>query len=134
MIKYRAGYKYQLFEDYEIDTPILAIQPISTPFITLSALGKLLIRSGYAWDGASGPTFDTRNSKRASLVHDALYQLMREEMLSLHNRPIADRLFYDICIEDGMFRWRAWLWYQAVKYFALAAAAPENVRPVRTAP
>jgi hypothetical protein len=33
---------------------------------------------GYAWNGPSGPTLDTRNFMRGSLVHDALYQLMRE--------------------------------------------------------
>ncbi len=32
----------------------------------------------------NGPTIETKTFMRASLVHDALYQLMREEHLELH--------------------------------------------------
>lgn len=133
-IKYKDGYKYQLCEDYEIQTLLYPQFGIAGELITLTQNGRLLISKSYSWDGASGPTFDSKNSMRASLVHDALYQLMREDHLPMSNRPIVDRLFYDICVEDGMFKWRAWLWYQAVKRFALGAAAPENDRKVITAP
>lgn len=132
-IKYQAGYKYQLAEDYSVQTPIIGVDVIS-PFIELSRGGRLIVRKGYAWDGASGPTIDTKNSMRASLVHDALYQLMREGRLPMSNRPVADRIFHDLCVEDGMFRWRAWLWHQAVKRFGLGSAAPENNRRVIIAP
>lgn len=133
-IKYCDGYKYQLVECYEQQTMILPATAIQAPLITLGTDGRLLIKKSYAWDGASGPTFDTQNSMRASLVHDALYQLMREGLLSLVCRPDVDRLFYELCVEDGMWRWRARLWYWAVKHFALSAAAPENDRKVITAP
>ena len=38
---------------------------------------RILVEDGYAWDGASGPTVDTRGSFEAALVHDVLYQCMR---------------------------------------------------------
>ena len=130
MIKYRKGYKYQLAEEYVIRTTVRPHQPIEHDFIGLTLDGMLIIRSGYSWDGPSGPTFDTKSSMRASLVHDALYQLMREELIGLSNRPIADDMLYQLCLEDGMWRLRAWLWRREVKKFAAFAALPENEKPI----
>lgn len=134
-IKYKDGYKHQLFEDYRLNVGIIPPKyPIDTPFIKLDMQGNLTIKAGYAWDGASGPTFDTPTCKRGSLVHDALYQLMREEQISLTNRQKADQLLRDICIEDGMWKWRARCWYIAVQKAALHSSTCEGERKVITAP
>lgn len=134
-ITYRSGYKHQLYEDYRLNVGIIPDKfPVDTPFIKLDMNGNLTIKSGYAWDGASGPTFDTPTCKRGSLVHDALYQLMREERISLSYRQRADELLRSICVEDGMFRWRAWLWYLAVQKAALKSCTIEGERKVITAP
>ena len=77
-IFYSKGYKYQLKREYSLLTRICPDDDIQTLFVTLSKNGFLRIKTGYAWDGASGPAIDTRNFMRGSLVHDALYQLMRE--------------------------------------------------------
>lgn len=133
-IKYYAGYKYQVAENYTLQTPCKCATEVSHEFLAMTTDGLLTIREGYAWDGPSGPTIDTKSSMRASLVHDALYQLMREELISMHNRPIADELFYQICLEDGMWKWRAWLWRREVHKFAGFAAMAENEAPSITAP
>ena len=71
---------------------------------------------GYAWDGPSGPTIDTKNFMRGSLVHDGLYQLMREGLLAHEEyRKSADDLLRDICVEDGMSKFRAWYVHRAVR-------------------
>lgn len=72
---------------------------------------------------------------RGSLVHDALYQLMRERHLdrALH-RAAADRILRDICRQDGMGRLRAAWVYWGVRRFADPAADPANDRPAITAP
>lgn len=49
-------------------------------------------------------------------------------------RALIDKEFYEDCLEDGMNKYRAWAWYQAVKLFAKGAALPENGNPVLTAP
>lgn len=134
VIKYRDGYKYQLAEDYGIQTPIKPGLPIAAEYITLTTDGILMIRDGYAWDGASGPTFDSASSMRASLVHDALYQLIREGFLPIVAREDADNLLYKLCVEDGMGRIRAWIWKVAVKYFAGSAAEWKSERQIVTAP
>jgi hypothetical protein len=84
--------------------------------------GFLHIKAGYCWDGPSGPTIDTENFMRGSLIHDALYQLMREGKISLSYRRRADELLREICLKDGMSRLRAWWVYWGVRLFARFAA------------
>jgi len=116
MIHYKKGYKYQLAQDYRIRTEITLGAPISFDYLYLSMSGWLRIRAGYAWDGASGPTFDTKNSMRGSLVHDALYQLIRNGLLPGKGcQQAADDLLFEICREDGMSWLRAILWWKAVQ-------------------
>jgi hypothetical protein len=133
-ILYREGYKYQLNQKYSIQ--LKKIRPkhyIETPFISLGVNGRLDIEYGYAWDGASGPTRDTDSAMRGSLVHDALYQLMRMKVLPIEWRDEADDLFWNIIREDGMNRVRAFFWWRAVRRFAREGAAGED-RPVKAAP
>ena len=133
-IAYRKGYKYQLAEDYEVTTAIRPPHALITPFLMLATTGKLLIKAGYAWDGPSGPTFDTASSMRCSLVHDALYQLMRQQQLDQSYRPLADDELYKIAIEDGMWKWRAKLWHRELSKFGRPAADPQNAKRVFIAP
>ncbi len=116
-MKYRElkGYKYQLVGrvcvDLDLDCEIITL------YIRLNT-GRLSIKTGYCWDGASGPTIDTKNTFKASLVHDALYQLMREGLLSRTHRKYADELLRDMLIRAGMSKFRATIWYWAVRKFA----------------
>lgn len=134
-IVYNDGYNYQLKDDYSLVIDIKPAQPIDTFFIKLDNNGLLTIKKGYAWDGPSGPTIDTKNFMRGSLVHDALYQLMREKHLdkTLH-RDTADRLLQQLCVADGMSKLRAWWVYEAVKRFGDPSADPANDRPATWAP
>ena len=116
-IRYRRGYKYQLVNDYRVQTDIRPDYDIETEFVQLDRVGVLTIRHGYAWDGPSGPTFDTANFMRGSLVHDALAGLLRDAYLerSVWFTPI-NRELQKICIEDGMWRIRAWWVFVGVEY------------------
>lgn len=134
-IAYKAGYKYQLKEPYAVRIDLRPPVAIHTAFIDLELDGTLALRNGYAWDGPSGPTVDTLNFMRGSLVHDALYQLMREGHLD-HRvwREAADRILQAICREDGMSAARAWWVYHGVRLFADPAADPAADKPVIRAP
>lgn len=132
-MKYRAGYKYQLYEDEQFITGIYG-KNIKTDFIELFANGVLIGRKGYAWDGASGPTIDTKNSMRAALVHDMGYQLMREGLLTLDYKEYFDGLFYLTLRQDGMSYLRALVWYNGVYKFGKSSTLPENDRPILEAP
>lgn len=134
-ISYRNGYKYQIATDYTVTIPITPENDIQTDFIALNTAGELVIKKGYAWDGPSGPTIDTPNFMRGSLVHDALYQLMREQHLNNHNyRDAADRLLRKLCREDGMNPIRAWFVYKGVSLFGDPAADPANRKRPEKAP
>ena len=129
-IRYASGYAYQLRAPYTIKLPeIRPAHGAGTEWITLDLDGTLTIRSGYAWDGASGPTIDSKSSMRASLVHDSLYQLIRLGLLDQSFREAADKVFLRLCKNDGMWSIRAQLWYQAVRIFAKPATDPAAESP-----
>ena len=118
-IEYRSGYKYQLAEDHihfmSFEFPVVPTH-IKTKYLCLSSVDGctvLKIQGGYAWDGPSGPTIDTKNFMRGSLVHDALYQLIRLGHLDKNiYRKAADEELYRICRQDGMSKLRAnWVYY-----------------------
>ncbi|MFC1958103.1 hypothetical protein ACFLVQ_00860 [Chloroflexota bacterium] len=114
-------------EDYTIQIDIMPTQDIDLKFVSLSSNGLLTIKKHYAWDGPSGPTIDTRDFMRGSLVHDALYQLMRLSALDYQvYRKRADEILKEICIEDGMCHFRALYVYQALHLFAGGAAQPQE--------
>ena len=133
-IKYRSGYKYQLAEEYPVTISVTPQNNIKTDFIELSSEGKLVIKKGYAWDGPSGPTLDTKNFMRGSIVHDALYQLLREEEIDKKWRAEADQELKRICLEDGMWRIRAWYVYHAVRMWGDMAADPAKRKKDHKAP
>lgn len=140
MICYKEGYKRQLTKTCTCQISICPPEDIDSYFISLTKTGLLTARRGYAWDGSSGPTLDTKNSMEASLVHDALYQLMRMNMLSREHREAADLEYERICrikgrtyrIKEkihqvkGMSKFRAWYQFSAVRKFASFATDPKN--------
>lgn len=122
VIKYRDGYKYQLAETYKVQLPIKPAAEIQGDFYSLGTGGVLTVWHGYCWDGPSGPTFDTKSFMRGSLVHDCLYQMIREGKLPDSYREEADNILDTICKEDGMsFIRRAWV-YRALRWFGGVAA------------
>lgn len=134
-ISYKSGYKYQLKSEYNGIIGILPDVAIDTEYISLSQTGEVRLKSGYAWDGPSGPTIDTLNFMRGSLIHDALYQLMRERHLDRGSyREPADRLLQSICRNDGMSSLRAWVVYLGVRFAGEPFADPASDKPVIRAP
>lgn len=134
MIRYRDGYKYQLLQTSINKLGFAPPKDIFTEFISFRAAdGVLSVRQWYAWDGPSGPTIDTKDFMHGSLVHDALYQLMREGHLPLVFKDLADKELHRLCLEDGMSRLRAWYVYQAVRLFGMGSAKPQ-VEPAIEAP
>jgi hypothetical protein len=108
------GWKYELMRPFTLALPPALAVPFDSEYVSIRD-GWLVLERGYAWDGASGPTFDTQVTMRGALVHDGLYQAIRLGC------PIAksdvDTLFHDLLREDGMSKFRAWYWYHAVKWF-----------------
>ena len=134
-IRYRSDYKYQLAEGYKISISVKPKSNIETEFIDLDTDGNLTVKNSYAWDGPSGPVKDTDENMRASLVHDALYQLMRNDKLkSRTHRKAADQEFKDICKADGVSNFRASVYYKVLRKFGKPAASPQNKKMIVRAP
>ena len=133
-IRYRAGYKYQLVNDYSVQIAILPANPIDTELFSLTTDGWLTIRHGYAYDGPSGPTIDTPDFMRGSLVHDVLYQMIREGYLEKNWRDDADRELRKICIEDGMSETRAAAVFYGVRIGGQSAVKGDGGKPLCEAP
>jgi len=123
--KKRRKYKYNLHNQYAINTGIKADRPGQHGLLNITAKGMLTIGTGYSWDGPSGISVDTTNFMRGSLVHDALYQLMREGIVDIKHKGKADRLLRAICRTDGMSRVRAWYVWRAVKRFGKSSCMPD---------
>lgn len=113
-IQYRGGYKYSLWETYVGYVRIKGFT-VRHRLFELDPDGKLTIFENYPWDGASGPTIDTKSSMRGSVVHDALYEMMRLGLLPQSCFELANEELRDTCKEDGMWHWRADGWYDAVE-------------------
>ena len=133
-IKYSTGYKYYLREDYIVNVPVFPEEDIQCEFFSLSAKGRLRIYRKYAWDGASGPTIDTKSTMRGALIHDVGYQAIRLGLLPAWHREVFDKLLHDICKEDGMWRIRADLWWKAVDVFGKHSIKPGSEPKILIAP
>ncbi|QQX78587.1 DUF1353 domain-containing protein [Shewanella sp. KX20019] len=124
MIKYkqRRKFKYNLHSELTFETGISVKQPVANNFLEINASGRLTIKPGYAWDGPSSPAIDSKNFMQGSLIHDALYQLMREEVLPQSDRKRADEILKEVCVKDGMSAFRAWYVYYGVRFAGAKSA------------
>jgi hypothetical protein len=98
---------------------------IKHEFFELNKNGMLFIEKNYFWDGATC-AIDTPDLMRGSLVHDVLYQALRELLFFISEikwtkkrhdelRVKADDCLIMICNEDGMWRIRQWLVKRALR-------------------
>ena len=125
-MKYRKlnKYKYELMESLEVKFRDIEINLdnefedflVVSHFIYLDP-NRIYINKGYAWDGASGPAIDTKNFMIPSIVHDALYQLIKYELLDISERKKADQILKELCLRCGMSKFRATYVYLSVRMF-----------------
>lgn len=75
-------------------------------------VSSITVNKDYAWDGLTG-WIDSEVTMRASLIHDALYQAIREGLLDRkRDRKLADLIFWDILRADGV----NWFWACVLYY------------------
>lgn len=108
-------YRYVLTADWSVPTDWKVPYPVGNEFVQIGPSGVLCLRKGYAWDGASGPAINTVNFIRGSCGHDAAYQLIKEGLLSMEFRKLADALLYRLVREDQMWQVRAAWVYLGVR-------------------
>ena len=116
--------KYRLLERYVDVLHFGAPSNIVNAYCTFNTTGELVIDEGYEWDGPSGPAIDTDNFMDGSLVHDLLYQLMREKWLKpiWKYRMKADKEMRLQTTKDEMCFVRRWYTWAGVRIGGLFAA------------
>ena len=136
MIKWTDGWKYRLEESLVVE---LSDSFKTAPYINHEEFqlheGVLTIYEGYLWDGASGPTLDTKDSMEPSAVHDCLYYACRQGLLD-HTiwRDDIDREFHRLLLKNGMDQVRASVWYNSVRLFGNRYAVPQEERAIQQFP
>ena len=140
-MKWKGGYKYQVVEDEVVKTLICPKEEIYTRFLRLETNGTLTIWWGYAYDGASGPTFDRKigwgrfsikltDTMVPTAVHDAFAQLMREGLLSREWLPAVNILLNQMLKDRGMWWPRRRLWLRGLWLTSGSFAKPKNIKPI----
>lgn len=108
--------RFRLQSSLEVRTSVTGYR-ITFRDIDLYEDGTLTLRKGYTWDGASGPTWDTHCTMRASAVHDALYRLIVHGKLPVSQRWKADGELWKFMRLDGANWFRALYYFTAVQIF-----------------
>ena len=133
-IKFLKDIKYLLAETVSFQTDFRLVNSVHWRWLDMDANGLLTISAGYGWDGPSGPVIDRPTNMRASLCHDALYQLMRQGELSQSNWRKADKEFAKILKEDGAWPMTIWIDMKGLAIAGGSAAKPKNARKCYSAP
>ena len=130
--------KYEMLRNCVVLTEIKGYR-ISHRYFELYEDGRLVIKTGYRWDGPSGPTVDTPSFMRGSCVHDIFFQCLRENLFILIKLKweswgevsnwrrlfnLSNKELRRFCIEDGMMYPR----YDWV-YYAVKKAGAKHARP-----
>ena len=135
-MKYTKGHNYKY---KSADTEVLivdeAFRPYTcmTDFITLKDC-VLTIQPNFCWDGASGPTVDTKNTIVPSQGHDALAQLIREGHIPFEMWIYADKDLYKWLRERKMSSLRLWAWEFGLSKAKGSYAKPKTLKKVHYAP
>ena len=136
-IKHRAGYKHQLYGEENVFVQLVYIRPterIVTPYCTIETDGWMEIKSWYAWDGASGPTWDTPTCDRGSLVHDCVADCIRDGYLPFETWKLNDKELFNILKEDGMNSFRIGIWKSGLAIAAGGYAKKSSKRKILISP
>ena len=132
-VKYRKftnseKYKYELACPVKVHLPRFVGCAFRSKFFKMDNKGNLEVLPGYAWDGPSGPTIDRKENFLAGLVHDVLYQALRDRSLHPDQRNDSDKVLAELCIKGGMLKPWAWaVYYPAVRIFGASSARQNNV-------
>ena len=94
-------YNYELLRDYIVDVGIQPHTNILGKFYYLDYKGVLTIRTGYKWDGVSGPMIDTDNTMIAGAIHDVGYRMIRRGELNIEYKSEWDSIFKKVLLENG---------------------------------
>lgn len=122
------GARGRLEQDYVYSTSVWGhvVERFKSPYVQLLTGGTLTLRSGYTWDFGTFAVDDPAMTA-ASLVHDGLYQLIREGHIPKKWRKQADKELREALKRGGVGWFRRRYVYMAVRlagWYALRNGEP----------
>jgi len=99
-------YNYKTTEVYSIILNFSTTSTVTSDFYSLKD-DKLVINTGYCWDGASGGMIDTTSNMEAALVHDVLYQMLRSNEIPQKWKEPSDNQFRQMQVDNASW-WNKW--------------------------
>ena len=134
-MKYSSGYKHQVRETFSVQLMYIHTSTeIDTWYCKLSVSGMLTVKRGFAWDGASGPTWDTKATMTPACVHDCLAKLIRTGCLKHSVWRHADYELEHLMKQRGVWKIRRRIWMKGLKLTGGSYAASKNKKKVHEAP
>ena len=124
-VYYKDGYKNQLTRPLRLQTSLRPRTEINLDYIYMDSKGQMTLMKGYAWNGASGPTYDTSSVYRGSGGHDAEYTLIQLGYFPKSDRKKADNDLNRWLTEDKMWWWRRKYWIYLLRKTGWVAAGRE---------
>ncbi len=107
------GRNWRVLEDYSYQTQIKPKETITSDFFIFHSNGRIDVFKGFCWDGPTGG-FDTKNAMLASLLHDIGCILRERGLLTDQEIDQFDDLYYTVCREEGMSKFRAGYMFAAI--------------------
>ena len=111
-------FDYRMVETISIVTPIRPAKTIRSSCSTLCTNGRLYLKKGFLWDGASGG-IDTKSVMIPSAYHDAGCSMFLKGLIGGEMRKQFDVLFKTLLDEEvakgNLSRFRAGYMYKAVR-------------------
>jgi hypothetical protein len=100
---------------FAINTRIIGVHA-ETHNILLRKSGQLILEDGYTWDYGTG-AIDTDAVRSASLIHDALTDLIRLGELSSKHRKAVDKEYRRFLKVYGMWFPRRMWQYHGIRFY-----------------
>lgn len=107
-------YRYKLAEDEVVTLPVDLNCQFKHEYFEYDGI-KLVIKKGYAWDGVTGPVFQSKSTKIPSLVHDVLKQAESLYLIPETRRKDIDECYRYFGKKSGMNIFRRNLHYRVIR-------------------
>lgn len=113
-------YKYMVIEIFKIKIDF-KVENFKSKYYEIND-NILCIKQGYSWDGNLGPLINMSSTMIASLIHDAMYQAIREGASIKKNE--ADMICYNLMLQKSssyIGKLRAKTFFLALKLFGYSS-------------
>ena len=112
---YNKKYHFILVKDFQITLP-KDVGQFETDFFKVHNF-ELTLKAGYSWNIEGLALFEAENLVLSSLVHNALYQLLKSRSIGMRFRKMSDKIFLKLAKESRVNFFRRRFIYRFYRIF-----------------